>query len=97
MKARQGRRGEPTLSDFPPPFGIAPAGEANCSSATSLNHTAVGNIKSRRMDDSISAAASSGLQIQSRTGEANRQRCRRGAAEDPDIDIGPEGGVDGPR
>ncbi|EJK77597.1 hypothetical protein THAOC_00559, partial [Thalassiosira oceanica] len=29
--------------------------------------------------------------------EANRQRCRRGAAEKPNTDIGPEGGVDGPR
>ncbi|EJK56893.1 hypothetical protein THAOC_23127 [Thalassiosira oceanica] len=25
--------------------------------------------------------------------EANRQRCRRGAAEEPNTDIGPEGGV----
>ncbi|EJK66709.1 hypothetical protein THAOC_12339, partial [Thalassiosira oceanica] len=28
---------------------------------------------------------------------ANRQRCRRGATEEPNTDIGPEGGVDGPR
>ncbi|EJK58588.1 hypothetical protein THAOC_21276 [Thalassiosira oceanica] len=29
--------------------------------------------------------------------EANRQRCRQGATEEPDTDIGQEGGVDGPR
>ncbi|EJK69339.1 hypothetical protein THAOC_09415 [Thalassiosira oceanica] len=74
-----------------------PWGKANCSSATSLNQTAVGNIESRCMDDSIPSAAPSDICKSKLEREANQQRCRRGATEEPDIDIWPEGGVDGPR
>ncbi|EJK58523.1 hypothetical protein THAOC_21349 [Thalassiosira oceanica] len=73
---------------------------ANCSSTTSLYQTAVGNIESRLIDEFTPAAALSDLLIcKSELGrEANRQRCRRGAAEEPSTDIGQEGGVDdGPR
>ncbi|EJK53707.1 hypothetical protein THAOC_26796, partial [Thalassiosira oceanica] len=66
----------------------------------------VENIEIRLIEEFIPAAALSSLQIQTRTGGQPSevppggvplQRCRRGAAEEPDIDIGPEGGVDGPR
>ncbi|EJK64540.1 hypothetical protein THAOC_14718, partial [Thalassiosira oceanica] len=43
-------------------------GEANCSSTTSLRRTAVGNIESRLIDAFTPAAASSDLQIRTRTG-----------------------------
>ncbi|EJK61137.1 hypothetical protein THAOC_18419 [Thalassiosira oceanica] len=77
--------------------GFSRQGDANCSTTPSLHRTAVGNIERRLIDEFTPAAASSDLQIRTRTGEANRQRCRRGAAEEPSTDIGPEGGVDGPR
>ncbi|EJK52585.1 hypothetical protein THAOC_28122, partial [Thalassiosira oceanica] len=74
---------------------LAFMGEANCSTTTSLRHMAVGNIESKLIDVFTSAAASSDLQIRTRTG-GQPQRAR-GAAEEPSTEIGPEGGVDGPR
>ncbi|EJK53729.1 hypothetical protein THAOC_26771 [Thalassiosira oceanica] len=56
---------------------------------TSLHRTAaVGNIESNLIDEVTPAAASSGLICKSEVErEANRQRCRRGAAEKPNTDI----------
>ncbi|EJK71727.1 hypothetical protein THAOC_06806, partial [Thalassiosira oceanica] len=57
-------------------------GEANCSRTTSLRRTAVGNIESRLIDAFTPAAASSDLQIRTRTGGQPTEvppRCRRGA------------------
>ncbi|EJK47298.1 hypothetical protein THAOC_33991 [Thalassiosira oceanica] len=69
-------------------------GEANCSTTPSLCQTALGNIKSRLIDEFIPAAAvSSDLQIRTQTGGQATDR----AAEVPKTDIGPEEGVDGPR
>ncbi|EJK60148.1 hypothetical protein THAOC_19549, partial [Thalassiosira oceanica] len=68
-------------------------------SSRGLVQKAVGNMKSKLMDAFIPAAASSDLQIRTRTGSQPTEvpsRCRRGAAEEPNTDIGPEGGVDGP-
>ena len=58
---------------------MAPLGEANFSSTTSLHRTAVGNIESRLIDEFTPAAASSDLQIRTRTGGQPTEvppRCR---------------------
>ncbi|EJK63613.1 hypothetical protein THAOC_15717 [Thalassiosira oceanica] len=54
-------------------------GKTNCSSTTSLHRTAVGNIESRLIDEFTPAAASSDLQIRTRTGGQPTEvppRCR---------------------
>ncbi|EJK57103.1 hypothetical protein THAOC_22891 [Thalassiosira oceanica] len=57
---------------------------------------AVGNIESKLIDLFTPAAALSDLQIRTRTGGQPTEvppRCRRGDAEEPNTNIGPEGGV----
>ncbi|EJK72155.1 hypothetical protein THAOC_06341, partial [Thalassiosira oceanica] len=75
---------------------LYPYGDVN----TPLNHyvASLATSKVDFIDAFILAAALSYLQIPTQTGrETNEQRCRRGAVEEPDTDIGPEGGVDGPQ
>ncbi|EJK67671.1 hypothetical protein THAOC_11267, partial [Thalassiosira oceanica] len=65
----------------------------------SLHRTAVGNIESRLIDEFTPAAASSDLQIRTRTGGQPTvpTEVPRDAAEETSTDIGLEGGDDGPR
>ncbi|EJK44365.1 hypothetical protein THAOC_37100 [Thalassiosira oceanica] len=59
--------------------------------ASVLRQTAVGNIESKLIDEVIPAAASSDLQIRTWTGGQPTEVRRRGAAEEPNTDIGISG------